>query len=163
MEAVREYGHGNTASTVRAEKTKSVLSSPPSDEPNNQGEPYQARISAEEGETLQLAEEMSSSLGEPYGSIAYFEITSQLACQCDPNRNSLEGVSWARVKQGYTDLQRLYGTNKVKMNRFAFMSFLERDKSSARGTFALLGDTWDPDVWRTEDKFYSAKQWADTP
>ena len=117
----------------------------------------------EEGETLALAEEMSNRLGEPYGSVVYFEIASQLACQCDPNRNSLEGVSWAKVKQGYADLQSLYGTSKVKMNRFAFMSFLEGDKSSARDTFALLGDNWNPDVWRTQDKFYSAKEWAQTP
>ncbi len=72
-------------------------------------------------------------------------------------------MSWPRVKQGYADLQRLYGTSNLKMNRFAYMSFVAGDKSSAHDTFALLGTSWNHVVWRSAENFESAKVWASTP
>ena len=117
----------------------------------------------EEGNTQAFAEEVSARLGGPNGSIVYFEIASLLACQCDAERDSLTGMSWPRVKQGYADLQRLYGTSNLKMNRFAYMSFVADDKSSAHYTFALLGTSWNHVVWRSAENFESAKVWASTP
>jgi hypothetical protein len=117
----------------------------------------------EEGETQAFAEEISARLGDPDGSIVYFEIASLLACQCDAERDSLAGMSWPRVKQGYADLQRLYGTSDLKMNRFAYMSYVAGDKSSANDTFAMLGDSWNRLVWRSAENFTSAKEWASTP
>jgi len=114
----------------------------------------------EEGETQEFAEEISKRLGEPEGSIIYFEISSLLACQCDTARNSLAGMSWARIRQGYSQLQRIYGTSNLKMNRFAYMSFLENDKSSARETFLVLGDSWNQRVWQSSETFQLAKNWA---
>jgi hypothetical protein len=117
----------------------------------------------EEGETQAFAEEVSKRVGDPNGSIIYFEIASQLACQCDKERNSLAGMSWPRVKQGYAELQQLYGTSNMKTNRFAYMSFLAEDKASARDTFSALGDSWNRSVWQSADNFESAKKWASTP
>ena len=55
----------------------------------------------EEGETrLFFAEEVSSRLTPPDASVV-FEIASLLACQCDKERDSLAGMSWPRVKQGF--------------------------------------------------------------
>lgn len=117
----------------------------------------------EEGETQQFAEEISKRLGGPDGSIVYFEIASLLACQCDEERDSLEGMDWARVKQGYVELRRLYGTSNLKMNRFAYMSFVAGDKDAARETIAALGDAWNPKVWQIAENFKSAKDWAARP
>jgi len=117
----------------------------------------------QEGDTQAFAEEVSARLGDPNSSIVYFEIASLLACQCDAERDSLTGMSWPRVKQGYADLQRLYGTSNLKMNRFAYMSFVAGDKSSAHDTFALLGTSWNHVVWRSAENFESAKVWASTP
>ena len=114
----------------------------------------------DEGETQAFAEEVYKRLGDPEGSTVYFEIASLLACQCDKERDSLAGMSWPRVKQGYTDLQRLYGTSNLKMNRFAYMSFVAGDKASARATFAALGESWNPQVWHSAANFEAAKTWA---
>jgi hypothetical protein len=117
----------------------------------------------EEGEIQAFAEEVSKRLGEPDGSIIYFEIASMLACQCDREMDSLAKMSWPRVTKGYSDLQRLYGTSNLKMNRFAYMSVLSGDKISARDTFITLGDSWNDDVWPSAEAFETAKRWASTP
>jgi len=116
-----------------------------------------------EGEIQAFAEEVSKRLGDPDGSFIYFEIASMLACQCDGEMDSLARMSWPRVKKGYNDLQRLYGTSNLKMNRLAYMSVLSGDKISARDTFNLLGDSWNEDVWPSAEHFETAKQWASTP
>ncbi len=117
----------------------------------------------EDGETQAFAEEVSKHLGDPDGQIVYFEIASLLACQCQTERDTLTGMSWPRVKQGYVELQRLYSTSNLKMNRFAYMSFVAGDKSSARDSFSQLGDSWNGLVWRSAQNFASAKEWSATP
>jgi len=114
----------------------------------------------EEGDTQAFAEEVSSRLPGPDGSIIYFEIASLLACQCDSERDSLEGLSWAKVKQGYADLVRLYGSSNLKANRFAYMSFVAGDKSSAQSAFSTIGGNWNPKVWESPATFDSAHSWA---
>jgi hypothetical protein len=117
----------------------------------------------DEGNTQAFAEEISTRLGEPDGSIVYFEIASLLACQCDPDRNTLAGISWPKAKQGYISLKRLYGTSNLKMNRFALMSVMSGDKSSAREALAELGSDWNHLVWHSAESFESAKAWASAP
>lgn len=117
----------------------------------------------EEGETQVFAQEVSTRLSEPDGPIIYFEIASLLACQCDKERDSLAGMSWPLVKHGYAELQRLYGTTNVKLNRFAYMSYLEHDKFSAKDVFTTLGGYRDLSVWRTDESFKSAEAWASAP
>jgi hypothetical protein len=85
----------------------------------------------EEGETQPFAEEAAKRLDTSHGNIIYFEIASLLACQCDKERDSLGGMDCLRVKQGYGELVKLYGTTNLKSNRFAYMSFVAEDKSSA--------------------------------
>jgi len=114
----------------------------------------------EEGETQAFAEEVAKRAPEPDGYIIYFEIASLLACQCDKERDSLVGMSWPKVKRGYEELQGRYGNSKLKMNRFAYMSFVADDKATAQGAFAALGDSWDETVWRNAANFQAAKKWA---
>ena len=117
----------------------------------------------EEGETQAFAEEVSARLPEPDGSIVYFEIASLLACQCDKERDTLEGMSWPKTKQGYSELVRLYGTSNLKANRFAYMSFVADDKASAQSAFAAVGPDWNHLVWRSAANFESAHSWATSP
>jgi len=114
----------------------------------------------EEGETQAFAEEVSARLPEPDGSIVYFEIASLLACQCDKERDTLDGMSWPKTKQGYSELVRLYGTSNLKANRFAYMSFVADDKASAQSAFAAVGPDWNHLVWRSAANFESAREWA---
>lgn len=117
----------------------------------------------EEGETQAFAEETSARLGDPNGSIIYYEIASLLACQCDGSSDALRGMSWPKIKSGYAELKRLYGISNVKANRFAYMSVLASDKTSAQDAFATVGPDWNADVWYSGDKFESAKAWAYGP
>jgi Domain of unknown function (DUF4034) len=114
----------------------------------------------EEGETQALAEEVSSHLPEPDSSMVYFEIASLRACQCDSERDSLEGVSWPKIKQGYAEMTRLYGTSNLKANRFAYVSFVADDHASAQSAFSTIGTEWDRTVWRSAANFDSVRSWA---
>ena len=116
----------------------------------------------EEGETQAFAEEVSSRLTPPDASIIYFEIASLLACQCDKERDSLAGMSWPRVKQGFQDLSLTYGTSNLKLNRFAYMSFIAHDQLSARNVFPQIGDDWSDRVWCSGQNFAAARAWATT-
>jgi len=114
----------------------------------------------EDGEMQAFAEEVSSRLPDRDGSIIYFELASLLACQCDNARDSLDGMSWPRIKQGYKNLEAEYGTSKRKANRFAYMSYLAKDKSAAQEPFSQLGDDWEQTVWQNAADYQIAKKWA---
>jgi hypothetical protein len=116
----------------------------------------------DEGYTQTFAEEATAKLPEPDGSIIYFEISSLLACQCDPRRDTLDGLSWPRIKLGYANLKNLYGTTNLKANRFAYMSYVEGDKPSARDAFQFIGDAANHDVWHGPEDFAQAQDWANS-
>src|SRR5262249_39020528 len=118
----------------------------------------------EEGETQAFAEEIAKRLPEPDASITYFEIASLLACQCDKERDSLEGMSWARVKDGYLALQRKYGVSEVKVNRFAYMAYVAGDKEAAQQAFAQIPNfVGSAHVWQSAESFESVKAWSNAP
>jgi hypothetical protein len=117
----------------------------------------------EEGETQAFAEEIAAKLPEPDASITYYEIASLIACQCSSERDSLAGVSWPRVRDGYENLVRLYGTSEIKSNRFAYMSYVAGDKSSAQQAFASIQNGRSHLVWRSEANFNAAQAWANQP
>jgi uncharacterized protein DUF4034 len=114
----------------------------------------------EEGEMQAFAEKASTWLPEPDGSVAYFEMASLLACQCDSTRDTLDGLSWPRIKEGYKNLVTLYGTSKKKSNRFAYMAYLAKDKAAAREAFTQAGDDWEETVWQTAATYQITKKSA---
>jgi hypothetical protein len=84
-------------------------------------------------------------------------------CQCDKERDSLTGMSWPLVKHGYAELERLYGASNLKMNQFAYMSYIADDKSSAKDIFNTLGGYRNSSVWQSDESFKSAEAWASAP
>ena len=114
----------------------------------------------EEGEAEAFAEEISKRLGGKQGAFVYFEIASVVTCQCDSEDTDMERLSWPKIKEGYEALGQLYGYSYLKVNRFAHMAFEARDRAAGQQAFALIKDNWDPSVWRTSERFESAKQWA---
>ncbi len=117
----------------------------------------------EEGETQEFAEETLKKLPEPDGAIIYYEIASLLVCPCDEKNNDMDSMSWPKIKEGYTSLERLYGTSRLKLNRFAYMSVVAKDKESARAAFEQIGDQWNLKVWTHPSYFEKAKNWATAP
>jgi len=114
------------------------------------------------GDILAFAEEISSRFPEPDSSILDFQIVSSLACYCEEAMTDLGHVSYSKVRQGYTNLTRLYGTSNLTANRFAFMATTIRDKPSAHEAFAAIV-TMDSDIWYSEAVFDSARDWAESP
>jgi hypothetical protein len=116
-----------------------------------------------ESETQAFADEMLKRLSEPQASMAYFEIASLAACQCETDRDSLLGLSWPTTRQGYANIVRLYGTNNLKANRFAYMAFIANDKAAAHDAFVEIGDQWNNAVWRNQLNFETARDWSVRP
>ncbi len=71
-------------------------------------------------------------------------------------------MSWPRIKLGYANLKNLYGTTNLKANRFAYMSYVEGDKPSARDAFQFIGDAANHDVWHGPEDFAQAQDWANS-
>jgi hypothetical protein len=82
-----------------------------------------------EGETQAFINDVTAGVPEPDGSMLYFELTDSVACQCDPERDTLKGISWSKVKEGYANLERLFGTVNVKNNRYAYMAYMSPGQS----------------------------------
>lgn len=117
----------------------------------------------EEGETQAFINEVTASIPEPDSSMLYFELTNSVACQCDPDRDTLKGISWPKVKEGYANIQRLYGTVNIKNNRYAYMAYMAGDKVAAKQAFVLIGDNPGGQVWHNHDAFETARNWATAP
>src|SRR5271154_907333 len=114
------------------------------------------------GDIPAFAEEASSRLPEPDGSILYFRIVSSLACNCQPEIAELPGVSLPKIKIGYANVQRFYGFSNLNANRLAFFSVQLQDKPSAQQAFASIA-TMEHDVWWGPRTFEPARAWANTP
>jgi hypothetical protein len=137
MQAVHDYGRGHQ-----------VL--PP---PVASGKP---------GAIPAFAEEASARFPEPDSSILYFRIVSSLACNCPPEIAEMPAVSLPKIRDGYNNVQRLYGFSNLNANRFAIMAVHLQDKASAQQAFASI-TTMEHDVWWGPHTFEAARTWANTP
>ena len=117
----------------------------------------------QEGETQAFINEVTAGIPEPDSSMLYFELSDSVACQCDPDRDTLKDISWEKAKEGYANIERLYGTVNVKNNRYAYMAYMAGDKAAAKQVFALIGDKPGGFVWHDKNAFLEAKKWAETP
>jgi hypothetical protein len=113
-----------------------------------------------EGEAEAFAETISQRIGGEEGSFVYFEIATVLNCTSCGNTANPANLSWPKIKAGYSALEHLYGTSRLKMNRFAFLAVMFRDQSAAKEVFAHIGDSWDQGVWTNRERFEAAKAWA---
>ena len=113
-----------------------------------------------EGEAQDFLNQATTNLPEPDGSILYFELTKPLACGCGKVEDSLDGISWPRVNEGYANLERIYGVTNLKNNRYAYLAYAAGDKSAAAHAFTLIGDSPDPNIWRGQEAFDGARAWA---
>jgi len=114
----------------------------------------------ENGEVEAFAEETYERVGGQEGLFLYFEIASVISCMCDSENPRLEGMSWPRVKEGFSALQELYGTTNLKNNRFAMMAYRQEDKAAAKPVMEKIGSGWDRSVWVNRNNFENARNWA---
>jgi hypothetical protein len=113
----------------------------------------------QEGEAEAFAKEAAGSALGSQGPFLYFEIASVVNCNCGQRQGGLR-MSWPEIKQGYETLEQLYGTSKLKMNRFALMAYLAQDHETAREIFTKIGTNWDEKTWGGRQSFDQARAWA---
>ena len=116
----------------------------------------------DEGETEAFAEEVFKRVGGEQGKFLYFEIASQLVCQCISERPPMPDVWWPRVKGGYAIVGRLYGYSNTKNNRMALMAYVAGDRQAAHEAFSRIGYDSGKYVWKSYDTFEKAKSWANS-
>ena len=74
----------------------------------------------------------------------------------------MPAVSLPKIRDGYNNVQRLYGFSNLNANRFAIMAVHLQDKASAQQAFASI-TTMEHDVWWGPHTFEAARTWANTP
>lgn len=111
------------------------------------------------GEAEAFAEESNRRIGGSAGAFVYFEIATVLYCGCTDGQ-ATPTLSWQTVQGGFKEVVERYGATPMKLNRFAVLAYLYRDREAARKTFASLGDQWEPTVWRKRETFNAARTWA---
>jgi hypothetical protein len=114
------------------------------------------------GDVQAFAADVAAHHPEPDSSILYFEIVSTLACYCQESMEALPATSWPKVKQGYADIQRLYGTSNLKANRYALFAVAAQDKSAAVGAIAAITSP-EMEVWMNEQTFEGVRGWVNAP
>jgi len=114
----------------------------------------------ENGEAEAFAEETAKRVPGREGLFLYFEVASVIACPCGGEDASehLQNLSWPRIKQGYKAMAQLYGTSKLKRNRYASMAFAANDLATAQRMFTEIGEDWEPAVWETRANFETTKE-----
>jgi hypothetical protein len=75
----------------------------------------------EDGDAELFAEEVSEKFRGKGGLFLYFEIATVINCPCtgDGDPRHLQKMSWPKIKQGYAVVKQMYGTSRMKTNRFA--------------------------------------------
>jgi hypothetical protein len=114
------------------------------------------------GEIKAFAEDASSPLPEPDSSILHFRIVSSLACNCKPEMEDLPYISLAKTRDGYNNVNRIYGYSNLNANRFAFMAVRLQDRAVAGPAFADI-QYMEPGVWGGPITYESSRTWANTP
>lgn len=72
------------------------------------------------------------------------------------------GIDWAKMKQGFEDLERLYPQSMWNKNAFCFYAFAANDRETTARLMTELQDRFTPAVWPSEDYFNQVKVWART-
>jgi hypothetical protein len=108
----------------------------------------------EPGDTEQFVARMADRIGGAEGDATYFFVAETVltsAVQCGPC--SRPALLWARIRQGYAAVERLYGTNNYEKNACAFLALHAGDNETASRAFEEIGENWDPNVWESKAQF----------
>jgi hypothetical protein len=116
----------------------------------------------EPGDAEAFADESYRRIGGRWGAFVYFEIASVLYCTCS-SAPVTPSLSWPTLQQGFAEMEERYGATTLKLNRFAVLAYLYRDREVAKRTLERVKNQWDPTVWRNMDSFNFARNWAGLP
>lgn len=112
----------------------------------------------DDGDASRFAAESADHVGGDAGDILYFQIGEKIVCAC--NDPEYDHLSWSRLQNGYTALEKKYGVSLANLNRLALMASKSGDAVVADSAFQRVGDNWDNEAWITEAYFNQNKTWA---
>lgn len=118
-----------------------------------------AKWNGNPGEIEAFAEESKRRIGGREGAFVYFEIATVIYCICSDGKGT-PTLTWQTIQEGYEEVVERYGSTPMKLNRFALLAYLYRNRQAARKIFASLGDQWEPTVWRNRESFTTARTWS---
>jgi len=112
-----------------------------------------------EGDAEAFAEESARRIGGREGDFVYFEIASLIYCQCGtpPEHPSL---SWPKIQKGFAVMEEKYGATMLKINRFASLAYLYKDREVAKRALERVGPDWEISAWGKRSTFDQARAWA---
>jgi hypothetical protein len=106
------------------------------------------------GETEEFAARVADRIGGPEGDATYFLIAATINC-C--RGTQAPAMQWSRVRQGYSALDQLYGTNLHERNVLAYLALKAGDNETAQAAFAKIGNDWDAMVWGGKPRFDASR------
>jgi hypothetical protein len=113
----------------------------------------------EKGEMAAFAAKAADRLGGADGDVIYYDVGSFINCACD-NSRGLNGMSWDRIKAGYAEVEKRYGSALTNLNKMAALAALADDGEYAAKAFEVIGKNWDVKTWQTQKRFDDAREWA---
>lgn len=114
------------------------------------------------GDASNFARTSADELGAGAGDILYFLIGADLIRRGN-NDFPVHEMDWQRLQSGYQALISQYGPARFPENQFAYMAWKFEDPAVAHQQFALIGNTWNRDVWGDRNYFDRARDWAQSP
>jgi tetratricopeptide (TPR) repeat protein len=112
-----------------------------------------------EGDAEAFAEQSARRVGGGEGAFVYFEIATAIYCMCSepPEHPTL---SWPKIQEGFAVMEQRYGATMTKLNRFASLAYLYKDRKVARRALERVGENWDISAWGKRSTFDQARAWA---
>lgn len=115
----------------------------------------------DKGDWLLFADLATRNVGGREGAVIYSQIAWRVSAVYGANQFFRETeVSWPRVRQAFVDREALYGTNRETLNTFCLLAAAAEDKRTTRILLARIGEDWDPEVWKTRERFDQYRTWA---
>jgi hypothetical protein len=111
-----------------------------------------------EGDAARYAQRAADAIGGDEGDIVYFEVASELTCNCDLQDSPIKPMDWKRIQRGLETGQKKYGLNYIELNQVAVMAAIFKDPISGNGYFERIGDHWSEGVWQEKRYFDGMKE-----
>lgn len=93
------------------------------------------------------------------GAEGYAEVVVNLLGYYD-NIFSETQASWRLTKEGCEILRQKYPASREILNVYCVLACQAEDRGEARALFKELGNRYKPSVWRKEERFVKARDWA---
>jgi hypothetical protein len=108
----------------------------------------------EPGEWEAFADEATAEVGGQQGAAIYNHIIVRVAQSYSAKAFFEENdLNWRRIQWSFADRERLYGAGREALNSQCWLADGVADRPTARALMARIGDSWDPAVWGTRQRF----------